>query len=159
MDRLDHVFAFGQRGQLDQIGVGRDLGKVLLQVSGCDLGIDEAFFNLHRHAILVVHHHRMEQALDPLQGEGHGRAGPFRHLLKHDHFAAMLMTPGLDFFCDVVDLEQRGVPLGLRHEGANPLHAHQCAFDGQLAQCAVDGHATDPQQIQQFAFRRNLGVG
>ncbi|MNC65813.1 hypothetical protein D3C75_1161400 [compost metagenome] len=125
MNRLDHVLAFGQRGQLNQIGVRRDLGKVLLQIGGCDLGIDEALFDLHRHIIFVMHDNRMEQALDPLEGKGHRSSRPFRHLFKHDHFTAMLMTSGRNLFRNVVDLEQRRMAFWFGYKSAYTLHAHQ----------------------------------
>ncbi|MNP53214.1 hypothetical protein D3C76_1476710 [compost metagenome] len=64
------------------------------------------------------------------------------------------MTTGGDFVGDVVHFEQRGLALGLGHEGADTLHAHQQAIGGHFPQRTVDGHATEAQLADQFAFRR-----
>ncbi|MNN65047.1 hypothetical protein D3C81_1805240 [compost metagenome] len=101
----------------------------------------------------------MEQARDPIEGKGHRSSRPFRHLFKHDHFTAMLMTSGRNLFRNVVDLEERRMAFWFGYKSAYTLHAHQRTLNGQFSQRPVDGHATHAEQIQQFTFRGQFGIG
>ena len=75
-DRLHHVLALGQWRDLRKVRIGRLLGEVLLEVVRGDLGIDVAIFDLHRHAVLVVHDQRMEHPLAFAHVQARARSEP-----------------------------------------------------------------------------------
>ena len=102
---------------------------------------------------------RSLEKLNAVQREGQGRAGLGRDLFKHHNVAAVYMAAISDFLSDIVNFEQRRRALGHRHKRPHALHAHQQAFDGQLAQSTVDGHAAHAQLLEQLAFGRQLRIG
>ncbi|MNP27763.1 hypothetical protein D3C76_1206900 [compost metagenome] len=130
-DRFDHVLAFGQRCDLGQVGVRRLPGEVLLEVVGCHCGVDEAVFDLHGDAVLVMHDQRVEHPLAFTHVQGQGALGTGGLFGQDNHLAAVLVAAGGDLIGNVVDLEQCRTGLGLGDKGADALHAHQQTFGGQ----------------------------
>ncbi|MCY1520833.1 hypothetical protein D9M68_556250 [compost metagenome] len=66
------MLALGQRRDPRQVGIGRQLGEVLLEVIRRHRRIDVAVLELHRHLVLVMHDQRVEDFLAFAQIQRHG---------------------------------------------------------------------------------------
>ncbi len=154
-NRFDDVLTFRQRCNLVQVGIGRLLGEVLLQIFRSDQGVDETVFDLHGNVIFEMHDQRMKHPPAFAHFQGNSALGTGRFFAQMNDLAGMPMTTGGDFIGNVVHLEQRRLALGLGDKRADALHAHQQTFGGELAQGAVDGHAAEAQLADQFTLRRH----
>src|SRR5689334_21405948 len=72
-DRLDRMLEFIDRYCGDEISGRRNAGKILFVETGRHEGIDITLFELHRYAVLGMHHHQMEQPCRKLHLELFGQ--------------------------------------------------------------------------------------
>jgi hypothetical protein len=133
-------------------GGGRDVREIAVEEIRHDGGVHIAVLELDGNAVLLMHDHDVEQALQRpvLELLGQCRIGidlRFRH-----ETGGMAVAPLGDLLRDVAQFHEARQGGGLLHEGAHTRHAREEALGHQLAERPVRRHAADAEALDQFVL-------
>ena len=152
----DGVFQFVHRHRVDEVGGGRLLDEVLDEEVGGLAGVDPAVFELDRHAVFLVHHGEMKQALGGFfHSNSAVSSGAGGDLFAGDQARGIFLAAGGDLVGDIAQFHQAGARGLLLDKGADARNPLEVAIRGQFAQRPIGGHAADAEAFDELVLGRH----